>query len=204
MFKKIIIYLFLFFCLSASYSQTDSLAQKKQSQDANSQTDSLTQKKKSPAANSQTDNFVQKKKLLEANNKRDQLNRRQDVWKIYNADGILISQIEYKNDKREGKCIIYYPVEGAKVKEEIEYFDGKKDGSYVKKYISGQTAIEGAYALGLRTGSWSFFYEDGQVRTEGNYEDGKRDGEWKSSNRKGELTRIRKCNNGKCKVKEAK
>src|ERR1700747_1862311 len=89
---------------------------------------------------SQTEKIITKEQQ-EDKNTRDQLNRKQGVWRIYNA-GYLISEIEYKNDKREGKCIIYYPGQGTKVKEEIQYFDGKKDGAYIKKYLSGQTAVE--------------------------------------------------------------
>ncbi len=122
-------------------------------------------------------------------NKRDELNRRQEVWKIYNIYGYLISETEYKNDKKEGKCTVYYPVEGGKVKEEIQYFDGKKDDAYIKKYISGQTAVEGSFNLGMRIGLWTFYYEDGQTKTTGNYILGKKDGEWKTYNRKGVLTK---------------
>lgn len=125
-------------------------------------------------------------------NKRDELRRRQEVWRTYSAYGDLISEIEYKNDKKEGKCIIYYAGggdKGEKVKEEIQFFDGKKDGAYIKKYLSGQTMAEGDYNLGKRNGPWAFYYEDGQVKTEGTYEQGKKIGEWKIYNRKGGLTR---------------
>lgn len=159
MFKKIIISLFLSFCVSFSFSQTEE-----------------------PAPNGPRG----------VKNKRDELRRRQEVWKTYNINGDLISEIEYKNDKREGKCIIYYAgggEKGEKVKEEIQYFDGKKDGSYVKKYLSGQTAMEGEYNLGLRVGAWTFYYEDGQVKSEGTYILGKKNGEWKTYSRKGILTK---------------
>ena len=125
-------------------------------------------------------------------NKRDELRRRQEVWKVYSAYGDLISETEYKNDKKEGKCLIYFPEggdKGEKLKEEIQYFDGKKDGSYVKKFLSGQTEAEGTFNLGMRDGPWTFYYEDGQVRTEGKYELGKKSGEWKSYNRKGVITK---------------
>jgi antitoxin component YwqK of YwqJK toxin-antitoxin module len=126
-------------------------------------------------------------------NKRDELRRRQEVWKVYSNYGDLISETEYKNDKKEGKCTIYYPEggdTGGKPKEEIQYFDGKKDGPYVKKYLSGQTALEGENNLGVRVGLWTAYYEDGQIKTEGNYVSGKKDGEWKYYNRKGVLTKV--------------
>lgn len=159
MYKKIIVYIFLAFSVLISYSQTEERAPN------------------GPRS---------------VRNKRDELRRRQEVWRTYSAYGDLISEIEYKNDKKEGKCIIYYAgggEKGEKVKEEIQFFDGKKDGAYVKKYLSGQTMAEGDYSLGKRVGAWSFYYEDGQVRTEGNYEQGKKVGEWKIYNRKGILTR---------------
>jgi antitoxin component YwqK of YwqJK toxin-antitoxin module len=125
-------------------------------------------------------------------NKRDELRRRQEVWRTYNIDGDLISEFEYKNDKKEGKCTTFYPgggEKGEKIKEETQYFDGKKDGPSIKKYLSGQTAEEGEYNLKLRVGKWAFYYEDGQVKTEGEYIAGKKDGEWKTYNRKGVLTK---------------
>jgi antitoxin component YwqK of YwqJK toxin-antitoxin module len=121
-------------------------------------------------------------------NKRDELRRRQEVWKTYDGYGDLISEIEYKNDKKEGKSTIYYQG-GEKVKEESQYFDGKKDDAYVRKYVSGQTAIEGTYNLGVKIGLWTSYYEDGQVKMEGNYVNGKKDGEWKIFNRKGVLVK---------------
>lgn len=125
-------------------------------------------------------------------NKRDELRRRQDVWRTYNSYGDLISEIEYKNDKREGKCIIYYPgggEKGEKVREESQYFDGKKDGPFARKYISGQVAIEGEYSLKQRTGQWTSYYEDGQIKSEGTYKNGAKVGVWKLYNRKGELVK---------------
>jgi antitoxin component YwqK of YwqJK toxin-antitoxin module len=125
-------------------------------------------------------------------NKRDELRRRQDVWRTYNSYGDLISEIEYKNDKREGKSIIYYPgggEKGEKVREECQYFDGKLDGPYTRKYISGQVAIEGNYELKQRVGLWTSYYEDGQVKYEGSYDKGRKVGVWKVYNRKGVLAK---------------
>ena len=157
--KKLIILFILFLCVSNFYAQTEERA-----------------------PNGPRD----------VKNKRDEMRRRQEVWKTYNVDGDLISEIEYKNDKKEGKCTIFFPGggdKGEKTKEESQYFDGKRDGPYLKKYLSGQTATEGEYNLQLKIGKWTSYYEDGQVKAEGNYVAGKMDGEWKWYNRKGVLTK---------------
>ena len=157
--KKIIILFFLFFCVTNFYAQTEERAPN------------------GPRG---------------VKNKRDELRRRQEVWKTYNVNGDLISEIEYKNDKKEGKCTIFYPgggEVGEKTREESQYFDGKKDGPFIKKYLSGQVSEEGEYNLKLKIGKWTQYYEDGQIKTDGNYVLGKKDGEWKTYNRKGVLTK---------------
>lgn len=160
MYRKLKILVILFCCFLASYSQTEERAP-----------------------------FGPRS----VRNKRDELRRRQEVWRTYSAYGDLISEIEYKNDKKEGKATIYFPgggEKGEKIKEEIQYFDGKKDGTYIKKYLSGQTEVEGTFNLKYRVGLWTYYYEDGQTKMEGNYVMGRKDGEWKYYNRKGALTKV--------------
>lgn len=125
-------------------------------------------------------------------NVRDELRRRQGPWSYYNLEGDLLNKTEYVNDKKEGLSIIYYPGGGPnpeKVKEESNYFAGKKDSTCIKKYLSGQTQVEGLYDMGKKDGKWTAYYEDGQIKYEGTYKKGKREGEWKWYSRKGVLVK---------------
>jgi antitoxin component YwqK of YwqJK toxin-antitoxin module len=121
-------------------------------------------------------------------NKRDEEGNKQETWRAYNYDGDLMSEIEYKNNKIEGKCITYYGgggPKGLKIKESAQYFDGKKDGPYQRNYLSGQSAVEGEYSLNKKNGHWTAYYEDGQIKSEGEYIQNNRDGIWKTYTRKG-------------------
>lgn len=132
-------------------------------------------------------------------NVRDELRRRQGPWSFYNGEGDLLNRTEYVNDKKEGLSVIYYPGGGPnpeKVREETYYFAGKKDSVSVKKYLSGQTQVEGSYDMGRKDGKWTAYYEDGQIKYEGTYKKGKREGEWKWFNRKGVLIKTTNYVNG--------
>ena len=123
-------------------------------------------------------------------NERDELRRRQGPWSYYNGNGDLVNRTEYVNDKKEGLSVIYYPGGGPnpeKSREETYYFSGKKDSTSIRKYLSGQTQIEGNYNMGKKEGKWTAYYEDGQIKYEGAYKASKREGEWKWHNRKGVL-----------------
>ncbi len=122
-------------------------------------------------------------------NQTDELGRRQGPWKVKNNDGVLIMEVEYKNDKREGLCRTFYLVDSdePKVMEETNYLDGKKDGDYKRYYFSGETNTEGAFENSKKEGKWTKYFEDGTIKWEGSYKKGLRDGDWKFNNRKGDL-----------------
>ena len=108
-------------------------------------------------------------------------------WKEYNQYGELLRSVEYVHGKKEGLTTIYYRSEEPVVKEEINYFDGIKDGAYSKKFFTGETAIEGEYKMGKKHAKWTYYFDNGEVKKECNYDNGVKDGLWKSFNKKGEL-----------------
>ena len=121
-------------------------------------------------------------------NIRDEEGNKQGIWRAYNYYGDLMSEIEFKNNRMEGKYVTYFAgggSKGGKIKESGQYFDGKKDGPYTRNYFSGQIAEEGEYLLNKKNGRWTTYYIDGQVRNEGEYKQNKKDGIWKYYNRKG-------------------
>ena len=108
-------------------------------------------------------------------------------WKEYNQYGELLRSVEYVHGKKEGLTTIYYRSEEPVVKEEINYFDGIKDGAYSKKFFTGETAIEGEYKMGKKHAKWTYYFDNGEVKKECNFDNGIKDGLWKSFNKKGEL-----------------
>lgn len=117
-------------------------------------------------------------------------------WKQFNQYGELMRTTEYVNGKKEGVTTTYYRAAEPVVKEEINYFDGIKDGAYSKKFYTGETAVEGEYKMGKKHGKWTYYYDNGEVKRECNYENGVRDGVWKFFNKKGELKKETTYKNG--------
>ena len=127
-------------------------------------------------------------------NKTDELGQKQGLWKMYNSNGQLMSEIEYVNNQKHGVQRTYYPYE--KIMEETEYQYGVKEGEYKKYYYSGQVSVEGQYVAGKKEERWSKFYSDGQTQWEGTYKRGVRDGEWKFYDRKGNMINTTVYKNG--------
>ncbi|MFA6922817.1 MAG: toxin-antitoxin system YwqK family antitoxin [Bacteroidales bacterium] len=117
-------------------------------------------------------------------NQTDEFGRKQGTWQFYSFDGTLIYQVEYVNDKRHGLATRYHAGTGG-VMEEVNYFDGLKDGECKKYYATGQVSAEGSYKAGRKEGPWITYYSvNGEKKSEGNYVKGKMDGEWKFYNSK--------------------
>jgi antitoxin component YwqK of YwqJK toxin-antitoxin module len=112
----------------------------------------------------------------------------------YNAEGVQ----EVKDG--EGKRIVKFS--NGKVKEELEYSGGVKNGKYAEYSWSGKKIAEGAYAAGKMNGLWKVwlpdgtisletnysndirhgkhvqYYDNGTIQVAGNYNNGLKDGEW--------------------------
>ncbi|MFK5975045.1 MAG: hypothetical protein QM493_00935 [Sulfurovum sp.] len=97
-------------------------------------------------------------------------NRLDGTTKVYNTDGDLIEEIEYKNSLKHGMSIEY-----SNVKREIPYIDGKKEGNELH-YQNGQLISETMYKNGKKNGEHKQYHKDGKIWTEESYKDGKKDG----------------------------
>lgn len=103
---------------------------------------------------------------------------KQGEWKFYTDDKILLYDITYKNDIKHGPCSKYYSSNGI-IREESNYYYGKKDGDYKGYYINGEIHAEGTYKDGKRSGAWIIYYKSsGEKKIEGTYINGKKDGVW--------------------------
>ena len=110
---------------------------------------------------------------------------KQGTWKFYSGDKILVYEYTYKNDIKHGPCSKYYFSNGI-IREESNYYYGKKDGDYKSYYIDGQIHAEGTYKDGKRSGAWITYYKSsGEKKYEGTYINGRKDGIWVSYDNKG-------------------
>jgi antitoxin component YwqK of YwqJK toxin-antitoxin module len=113
---------------------------------------------------------------------------RQGVWKTYSWEGILVMETTYKNDIRHGQCLKYNSYTGL-IREQSNYFFGKKDGEYKSYHINGLINSEGFYKNGKKSGNWITYYKtSGEKRSEGIYLNGKKSGFWTFYNSKGTKT----------------
>ena len=121
-------------------------------------------------------------------NKYDLMGKRWGVWKIYNRDRVLISEIEYERGRKHGVAIRYNSRTGKPV-EIKNYVYGKLDGPYEKYSPLGELLIEGEYTLGERSGTWTYNYPSGSIRKTGAYVNGLKEGPWEFYNRKEDLVK---------------
>lgn len=121
-------------------------------------------------------------------NLRDLTGKRWGVWKIYNRDRVLISEIEYERGRKNGVYIKYNGRTGKPVVIK-NYVHGKLDGPYEKYTALGELIVEGEYLLGKKTGVWTYNYPNGTVRQTGSYVKNLKEGAWEFYNRKEDLVR---------------
>jgi len=116
------------------------------------------------------------------------------------TDPIIISKELYVNDLREGKAFYYFA--DGKLKEELTYSNGKKQGpgrefdnsgqvitifEYNNNYLISREKINRYDTQGKKQGVWKTFYPDGRVQKDMKYIDDKLDGYYKEFNENGNL-----------------
>ncbi len=128
-------------------------------------------------------------------NCRDMYNRKMGLWKTYSYSRVLISEINYENDKKHGMSRRYFPHTGA-LQESCEYHYGIRDGEFKNFYYNGFPKMEGNYVMGKMDGMWTKYHlGGGEIAVEGSYSMGKKVGIWKFYNTKGELLKTIVYNN---------
>ena len=127
----------------------------------------------------------------------------------YTKEGFLSQIDHYENDFLEGESRIYF--ESGKEKENIPYIKGRRNGRsfeldekgniititiYENDVVYSREYINRKDKSGKKQGKWKEFYSDGTVKNEGIYRDNKRDGYFKEFNKKGEVLRTEKFEDG--------
>ncbi len=123
---------------------------------------------------------------------------------------VIVSKELYVNDKKEGISWYYY--DDGKVKDEVTWENGKKEGpakefdesgevvtllQYHNNYLINRERINRTNSEGVRQGSWKIFYPDGRIHKEMTYYDGQLDGLFKEYNENGNLGLVLKYDKGK-------
>jgi antitoxin component YwqK of YwqJK toxin-antitoxin module len=86
-----------------------------------------------------------------------------NITREYEADGTVVSELEWKNGQRHGQF---------------------------KRFLNGTLVEEGKYAYGQRQGDWNYF-ENGKLNFKVQYKDGDRHGDWESYYESGKLEQTR-------------
>jgi uncharacterized protein len=82
-------------------------------------------------------------------------------WRYYDESGVLQSEGDYENGKKQGAWKNYYP--------------------------SGKVSSSGNYENDVAVGEWKYFFEDGSVSSAGEFVGGKKNGYWSAYNPSGKL-----------------
>jgi antitoxin component YwqK of YwqJK toxin-antitoxin module len=99
-------------------------------------------------------------------------------WRFYSmtSKDILISDVEYSRDKKNGAVVKYYP--DGKVAEKLLYRNDLKYGECLKYYPDGTLTLKTNYINGNLDGKFEAFFENGRPEMFGEYKDNLREGPW--------------------------
>jgi len=82
--------------------------------------------------------------------------------KVYRETGYLSSIVNYFNGAREGVYVKYFPDGAVKMKGEFE--DDKRSGEWTTFYQNGNVMSRGSYYEDQQDGKWATYYEDGRPK----------------------------------------
>lgn len=105
--------------------------------------------------------------------------RKVGKWQYFSdVDEALISEENYIDGQLHGPFITFYPDTGNPA-EIIEYKEGKREGVLIKFFPEGSTMTEGTYLNDSLDGKFTLYWPDGKIQLSGAYSNGIQSGEWK-------------------------
>ena len=107
---------------------------------------------------------------------------RQGEYVAYLADGTLLQQGCYHNDKREGEWYEFNAATGLGYTK-TNYLNGKKDGNEQQFTIDGTLIADGSYDDGVKSGSWWFYDPSSQLVESGQMCDDYKQLDWTTYDR---------------------
>jgi antitoxin component YwqK of YwqJK toxin-antitoxin module len=105
------------------------------------------------------------------------------VWRYFGQKEVLLYHEEYKNGKRHGMCIKYYPT--GQVAEEKEWKEGILHGKWVQYYPDGKIRLKSEHVNDERVGTFYVYQANGNPLVIGAYKKDRKEGLWKLYNPKG-------------------
>lgn len=103
----------------------------------------------------------------------------------YYPSGKVKTEMNFKNNEREGATVIYYL--NGKVEINKNYQEGSLNGKFKEYHLNGNLYQEGNYLDDKLNGVWKTYYDDNVLASVSEYEKGKRVGEYKKYDRDGKL-----------------
>ncbi len=103
--------------------------------------------------------------------------QRDSIWKFYDELQRLIRKEQYKNGKREGKSVVFYPDNGA-VMQVKNWKHDSADGPFEEYYPEGELMEEGTYVNGQLEDTLSIYLLDGKLTRKGRYLHDMHEGMW--------------------------
>jgi antitoxin component YwqK of YwqJK toxin-antitoxin module len=106
-------------------------------------------------------------------------------WQFFSSafEDYLISEDEYKNNRKNGLSVKYFPNKNPS--EKLTYVNDVRTGEWLQYYSSGKIFIRATFADDKLQGKYSVYFENGNPEYLGQYKDDARDGTWLKYNREG-------------------
>ena len=136
-------------------------------------------------------------------------NIKSGIEQVFDEKGNIKEQFTYKNNIKDGEARTFYPT--GKLHKIIPFVNNKEEGKgkeyaedgrlitntmYRNGFIYSEEIINRYNGAGQRTGIWKDLHPNGVIKEEGNWTSDKRNGVFKFFNKKGELERMEKYENG--------
>lgn len=99
-------------------------------------------------------------------------------WQFFSSStkGLLVSDVEYSGDKKNGLTVKYYP--DSTIAEKIHYMNDLRHGECLKFYPDGTLTLKTSYWNGKLNGKFEAFFENGKPEFLGQYKNDLREGVW--------------------------
>ena len=94
-------------------------------------------------------------------------------------------QGSFKNGKKEGSWLWYWST--GQLAKKGNYKNGKWNGAWVTYFKNGKLWSKGNYKNDVNEGAWAYYYDNGQLSAKGNFKNGRREGTWVNYNEDGTM-----------------
>jgi antitoxin component YwqK of YwqJK toxin-antitoxin module len=98
-------------------------------------------------------------------------NLRHGLTKNFDRNGMLVSQVNYVDNVKDGQAINFYATTG-KINSTMMYKNGIKEGDETWNYESGKVCRVSPYVKGKIEGTQKFYFESGKLMAEVPYKNG--------------------------------